>query len=83
MTAAKHHLSLNDLLAGDRGYIAGFSNDEIPIKFYDMGLIPGSEFTVYKKAPFNGPVCIQIGREESLLALRINEAKVVLVEKMK
>lgn len=74
-------LCLLDLDKGDHAFIVGFTTNEIPIKLYDMGLIPGSKFMVYKKAPFNGPVCISLGIEECLVALRSNEANIVLVEK--
>ncbi len=75
-------LCLSDLKKGDNACILGFVTNEIPVKLYEMGLIPGSKFMVYKKAPFNGPICISVGIEECLIALRANEANIVLVEKI-
>jgi ferrous iron transport protein A len=75
-------LCLSELKKGDQAWIVGFTTTEIPVKLYDMGLIPGSKFIVYKKAPFKGPVCISVGNEECLMALRSNEADIVLVEKV-
>ncbi len=76
-------LSLSDLDRSESAVIIGFSTAEIPVRLYNMGVVPGSKFMVYKKAPFNGPICISIGAEECLVALRENEAKIVLVEKAK
>ena len=75
-------LCLSDLKKGDHACIVGFTTTEIPVKLYDMGLIPGSRFIVYKKAPLKGPVCISVGNEECLVALRSDEANIVLVEKV-
>lgn len=76
-------LSLSELKMGENARIVGFTTNEIPMKLYDMGVIPDSEICVYKKAPLNGPICISVGKDETLIALRFNEAMVVLVEKIR
>ena len=73
---------LSDLKTGDHAVILGFSSEEVPTKLYEIGFVPGVELTVYQKAPFNGPICISIGQEECKLALGMNEAHVVLVQKI-
>lgn len=79
----KSSIFLSDLKVGDIAVVVGFSSEDIPTKLYEIGIIPGSQLVVYKKAPFNGPVCISMGKEECKLALRMNEANVVLVQKLK
>ncbi len=73
---------LSDLKVGEIAIVVGFSSEDIPTKLYEIGIVPGAQLLVYKKAPFNGPVCISMGKEECKLALRMNEANVVLVQKV-
>lgn len=73
--------TLKDLKVGDLAIISGFVTDDIPAKLYEMGIVPGTELQVKNKAPFGGPICISIINNKSLLALRITEAKQILIEK--
>ncbi|NLN33029.1 MAG: ferrous iron transport protein A [Flavobacteriaceae bacterium] len=70
-----------DLKPGDSGRISGFSSEEIPMKFYELGLIPGSFVTLKKRLPFGGPVCIQLLDSANLIALRSTEARSILIDK--
>lgn len=74
---------LSDLKEGDEARILGFANEEIPTKFYEIGIVPGIEISIYKKAPFSGPICFIIGTDESKLALGKKEAGSVLVEMLR
>ncbi len=70
-----------DLKPDDSGRISGFSSEDIPMKFYELGLIPGSFVTLKKRLPFGGPVCIQLMESVNLIALRDTEARSILIEK--
>lgn len=70
-----------DLKIGDSGRITGFSSEDVPMKFYELGLSPGSFITLKKRLPFNGPVCVQIMESVQLVALRDTEARSILIEK--
>ncbi len=73
--------TISDLKIGDSGRISGFSSEDIPMKFYELGLVPGSFVTLKKRLPFGGPVCIQLMDSSNLIALRNTEARCVLIEK--
>jgi len=70
-----------DLKPGDSGKISGFSSEEVPMKFYELGLIPGSFVTLKKRLPFGGPVCIQLLESSNMIALRNTEARSILIDK--
>jgi ferrous iron transport protein A len=74
---------LSDLRKGEKAMIAGFNTEDIPAKFYSIGIIPGLIIEVYRIVPFNGPICIITGMEESKLAIRRSEAKLIKVERKK
>ena len=73
--------SLKDLKIGEQAVVTGFSTEDIPTKFYEMGFIPGTSLLVKNKAPFGGPICISIISNKSVLALRRNEADKILITK--
>lgn len=73
--------TISDLKIGDSGRISGFSSEDVPMKFYELGLIPGSFVTLKKRLPFRGPVCIQLMKSSNLIALRNTEARSILIEK--
>ena len=70
-----------DLKLEESGRISGFASEEIPMKFYELGLIPGSFVTLKKRLPFGGPVCIQLLDSTNLIALRKTEARSILIDK--
>jgi len=47
-------------------------------RLVEMGFCKGTEVRVLFKAPFNGPLAVDLGT--SSVALRLNEAELVLVE---
>ncbi|MBK1438755.1 ferrous iron transport protein A [Parapedobacter sp. ISTM3] len=74
------HQSINQLRKGETATIVGYLADEIPIKIYEMGLLPGVVLTLKRQAPFNGPVCIHIRDNPNAIALRRSEAALILIE---
>jgi len=74
-------VSLADMNVGEEAVITGFSTEEIPARFYEMGLLPGTLLKLQYRAPFNGPVCVSVNEHQYLLALRKREARYVLIER--
>jgi ferrous iron transport protein A len=81
--ANKRSSVLSDLQRGEKGMITGFNTEEIPAKFYSIGIVPGSYIEIYRRIPFSGPVCIIVGNDPGKLAIRRSEAKLILVENKK
>lgn len=73
--------ALYTLEIGQSGRISGFDSEDVPMKLYELGLIPGSFITLKKKLPFGGPVCIQLLETDNLIALRKSEAHSILIER--
>lgn len=74
--------TLFDLKIGDSGRISGFSSeDEIPMKLYELGIIPGVFISLKTRLPFQGPLCIQINDSPNLIALRSSEAQSIMIER--
>ncbi|MBS1572893.1 MAG: ferrous iron transport protein A [Bacteroidetes bacterium] len=66
------------------GKINGYKNDNLtmPSKIIEMGLLPDTVFKILYQAPFGGPLYIEFGEEKSRIALRVEEAKFILVEQL-
>jgi ferrous iron transport protein A len=78
----QNKVSLDKLNKGDEAVIDSFINDSLPAKFYELGFAPGSAITIKHKAPFNGPICINIKHDDSLIAIRKSEAALILATKI-
>lgn len=76
----KNHLNIHALAIGEKAKIKGYSSEDVPVKLYELGLIPGSIFTFKRRLPLGGPVCIQIEHSQNLIALRHSEAASILIE---
>lgn len=66
------------------GKIVGYENDDLkmPNKIIEMGLLPETAFKILYQAPFKGPLYIEFGDEKSRIALREEEARFIIVEKI-
>ncbi|KIA90115.1 FeoA family protein [Kaistella jeonii] len=66
------------------GIIVGYENDDLrmPNKIIEMGLLPETAFRILYQAPFKGPLYIEFGDEKSRIALREEEARFIIVEKL-
>lgn len=75
-------LRLGDLAPGARGRVVGYAGDNRTYRrqLLAMGLIPGAEFTVVRRAPLGDPVEIQV--LGFLLSLRAHEAAGLQVEQL-
>jgi len=67
------------LLVGESGLIAGFSKVDLASSLMAMGVLPGSEIRVVRKAPFGGTVYVAVGKQ--LLALRQHELEAIVIRK--
>jgi len=76
------HKSINHLRKGETATIVGYRSDDIPIKIYEMGLLPGVTLTKKQQLPFNGPVYLRIQDNPNAIALRESEADLILIESM-
>ena len=67
-------MKLKEMKAGERGVVKAFNTSD-PLyrqKLLRMGLMRNAEFTVIRKAPFGGPIEIEV--KGFRLVLRSNEA---------
>lgn len=73
-------MKLKELKVGATGTVVGFSTTDPAYrqKLLRMGLTRNAEFTVIRKAPFGGPIEIEV--KSFRLVLRSNEADALEVE---
>lgn len=73
-------MKLKKMKVGEAGMVSGFSTADPAYrqKLLRMGLTRNAEFTIIRKAPFGGPIGIEI--KGSQLVLRSDEADVLEVE---
>lgn len=71
------NVSLDEVKIGDVVKIDHIKSQEIPAKFYELGFYPGSLVEIKYKAPFNGPICVNILENNALIAIRKSEAKLI------
>jgi len=66
------------------GIILDYDNAtlKMPTKIIEMGLLPSTQFKILYQAPFNGPLYIEFGEEKSRIALREEEARFIIVDKV-
>ena len=74
-------MKLKKMKVGENGTVAGFSTSDPAYrqKLLRMGLTRNAEFSVVRKAPFGGPIEIEV--KGSRLVLRSDEADAFEVEK--
>ncbi|TYP92491.1 ferrous iron transport protein A [Sphingobacterium allocomposti] len=72
---------LHVLKIGEKATISELNARELPSKFFEMGLLPGTVVEVKHKAPFNGPIGLHIHNSNVLIAIRRSEATHILVER--
>ncbi len=74
-------MKLKELKVGESGLVTGFNTADPAYrqKLLRMGLTRNALFSVVRKAPFGGPIEIEV--KGSRLVLRSNEADALEVEK--
>lgn len=73
----KAEISLAELKIGEEATICCISDEDISVKLYEMGCLPGAVVRMCHRAPFGGPVCFAVSGYH--LSLRIDEAKKVML----
>ncbi|WP_162342960.1 FeoA family protein [Cyclobacterium salsum] len=48
------------------------------VRMMEMGILPGKKISLFKKAPFNGPMAFLI--DGNIIALRIEEADLIQIK---
>lgn len=75
-------IKLSEFVVGQRGIIKSVGGDgKIRRRLFDMGVTPGAEVYLRKKAPLGDPLEVTIRGYE--LTLRKTEAEVVIMEILK
>lgn len=74
-------MKMSELRPGDKAVVTGVeTTGEVSRRLFDMGLVNGTMFMVIRKAPLGDP--IEIKMRGFMLALRLNEAECISVEKI-
>ncbi len=66
-----------ELIPGEKAMIVRYSDEKVAGKLISMGMMPGSQFIIIRKAPFGGGYYVMIDGVN--LALRENEVKSIVV----
>ncbi len=72
-------MRLREMKRNQRGRIAAIKQGgELGRRLRDMGLVPGTEITIQKRAPLYDPVALRV--MGSVVSLRNNEADLIEVD---
>lgn len=67
------------LKRGEKGIIENFSTNAIPVKFQEMGCLPGNEVQLLQFSPFKDLVYLSVN--DSYFAIRIETAALIEIRK--
>jgi len=79
--AAGAGMTLADLRRDQRATVVGYGDGVEPStarRLFDLGLVPGIEVTMVRRAPMRDPVIFRVGDYE--IALRTTQTKAIHVE---
>ena len=71
-------MTADQLTLNQSGKILEISPSPLKINLMELGFLPGKQLTLQHKAPSGGPMAFQL--DETLLALRKNEAALIRIE---
>ena len=66
-----------EMLPGEVGIVAGFTDEYLSVKLMEMGCLPGSAIRFNFSAPLGDPICISVSGYE--LSLRLEEAAAIRI----
>lgn len=69
------------LKRGEKGIIGHFSTEDIPVKFQEVGCLPGNEVQLLQFSPFKDLVYLNIN--DSHFAIRIETAALIQIKRVK
>ncbi|TJZ54868.1 ferrous iron transport protein A [Sphingobacterium olei] len=78
----QNNITLDKLKKGEKAIIHSFKSNELPAKFYELGFTPGTSIEIKHIAPLQGPMCVNIIQQDSLIAIRKKEANLILINKI-
>ena len=73
-------IRLSEVKVGKTAVINSFENDDIFLKFMEMGCVPGETVRVDQVAPLGDPISISVSGYQ--LSLRIDEARKIWVDEL-
>lgn len=79
-----HGVALNQLLHGQRAVVLGYSGQVdagTARRLFDLGIVPGIEVRMVRRAPLRDPVIFQVGDYE--IALRDAQSRHITVEPLR
>lgn len=71
-------MTADQLPLNKSGKIVEVTSSPLKINLMELGFLPGKYITLHHKAPAGGPLAFQM--DETLLALRKNEAALIRIE---
>ncbi len=71
-------LKLSEYKINKVGTIIEVLESKISSKLVEFGILPGAHFKILSKAPFKGPIFIQV--DNNRIAIRRKEAAFIIVE---
>lgn len=71
-------MTADQLPLNRKGKILEILSSPLKINLMEIGFLPGKQITLHHKAPAGGPLAFQM--EDTLLALRTNEAELIRIE---
>lgn len=80
---ADSELTLDQLRHGQHAVVLGYSEQVEPgtaRRLFDLGIVPGIEVTMVRRAPLRDPVIFQVGDYE--IALRDAQSRHIAVERV-
>ena len=70
-------MNLSQLNVGQSAVIESFTDEEMSLKFLEMGCLPGEQVSIYKIAPLGDPIAIAVSGY--VLSMRKEEAATIIV----
>jgi ferrous iron transport protein A len=77
-TGSPIFMTADQLSLNQSGRIVEVFSSPLKINLMELGFLPGKSLTLQHKAPSGGPLAFQM--EDTLLALRKNEAALIRIE---
>ncbi len=74
-------LTISDLKKGQTGIINDISGENIPLKFIEMGCLPGNSVQLIQLAPFRDPMYININGNNCAIRKELADLIEITIEK--
>ena len=71
-------MNLTDLKFGQKAIIERVTDDDLSLKLFEMGLLPGETIMLENVAPFGDPIAVLLS--ESKICIRLQDAASVQIK---